>query len=92
MACGLPVVATDTLVNREILGAAGVYARVGSTSELAVSIADLLTDSARCQALGALLRRRAAEQFSWRAITERLLDVYRRVALASGTGVHATRA
>lgn len=91
MACGLPVVATDTLVNREILGDAGVYARVGDAHELAVQMANVLTDASRCQTLGAMLRRRAEEQFSWRALTGQLLDVYRRVAGSVEPHLHATR-
>lgn len=87
MACALPVVATDTPVNREILGDLGVYAPVGDTAALAAALAALLVDSGRCQALGASLRRRAESEFSWEAVTERLLAVYRRVA----TPRHGTR-
>jgi glycosyltransferase involved in cell wall biosynthesis len=91
MACELPVVATDTPVNREILGDLGVFFPIGDAAALASSVADLLGDPPRLAQLGSALRLRAAGQFSWEAVTERLLSVYRRVARPATPQAHAAR-
>lgn len=79
MACGLPVVATDTPVNRELLGDDGSYAAVGDTRSLAERLIELLRDPALASARGAALRRRAEEQFSWPALVQRLTRIYAEV-------------
>ena len=78
MACGLPVVATDTPVNRELLGEAGVYAPVEDPAALAARLSELLLAPERARVLGATLRRRAEREFSWPRLTDRLLGVYER--------------
>jgi glycosyltransferase involved in cell wall biosynthesis len=80
MACGLPVVATDTPVNRELLGPGGRYAPVGDPAALADRLVDLLTDEPRRRELGAALRARVEAEFAWPALAARLLAVYERVA------------
>jgi len=80
MACGLPVVATDTPVNRELLGAAGRYAPVGDPGALADRLVELLTDEPQRRELGAALRARAEAEFAWPALAARLVTVYERVA------------
>ena len=42
MACGLPVVASDTPVNRELLGEDGIYAAAGDAQALAARLTELL--------------------------------------------------
>jgi len=91
MACGLPVVATDTPVNREILGDLGVFFPVGDVSALAARVADLLADPLRLAQLGSALRRRAEGQFSWEEATRRLLSVYQRVVRSAAPQRHAAR-
>ena len=76
MACGLPVVATDTPVNHELLGGDGVYVPVDDAPALAVRVAELLGNPREREARGAALRRRAVEQFAWPALVRRLIDVY----------------
>ena len=76
MACGLPVVATDTPVNHELLGEEGVYVPVDDAPALAVRVAELLGNPREREARGAALRRRAVEQFAWPALVRRLIDVY----------------
>ena len=80
MACGLAVVATDTAVNRELLGAAGVYTPVGDPQALAARLVELLGAPERRRALGTALRQRAKSCFDWPVLTERLIEVYRSVA------------
>ena len=76
MAMGLPTVAFATAVARELLGPHGVYAPPGNPFALADRIAELLADPARCRQLGALLRQRACEEFSWRDSGHRLAELY----------------
>ena len=83
MACGLPVVATDTPVNRELLGEAGVYAAVDNPTALAARLSELLRTPARAREVGATLRRRAEREFSWPHLTDRLLRVYERLLTES---------
>lgn len=80
MACGLATVATDTPVNRELLGPDGCYAPVGDATALAAALTSMLTDAGRRSAQGAALRARAEREFSWPALARKLALVYERVA------------
>jgi glycosyltransferase involved in cell wall biosynthesis len=91
MACGLPVVATDTPVNRELLGESGVFAASGDPASLAAGIIGLLGDEPRRHALGSALRRRAERHFSGSTLGERLLTLYRRAADLSARHSYATQ-
>lgn len=84
MACGLPTVATDTPVNRELLGEHGCYAPVGDAGAFAGAILDLLNDPVRRASLGSALRARVIADFSWPALARKLAAVYEQVALATG--------
>lgn len=79
MALGLPTVAFDTPVNRDILGLAGSYARLADHDDLAQKLLDLLDDAAEAAGRGRFLRRRAEDEFSWAAAGQRILDVYAKV-------------
>jgi len=82
MACGLPVVASDIPVNRELLGDAGVYAPVGDSTALGSCIVELLRDRERAHVVGTTLRRRAEAMFAWPVLTRRLAEFYREVLKA----------
>jgi glycosyltransferase involved in cell wall biosynthesis len=86
MACGLPTVATDTPVNRELLGEAGVYVPLQDSRALAAAIVSLLQDPARRARLGADLRQRVEESFTWPVLADRLLDIYADACRAGGGG------
>jgi glycosyltransferase involved in cell wall biosynthesis len=90
MACGLATVATDTPVNRDLLGDAGVYAPVADPGALAARLVELLADPDRRTAAGQALRRRAETHFAWPALTDRLIRVYDRVVSASAAPHAAT--
>ena len=77
MACGLPVVASDTPVNREVLGETGVYAEVGDADALARRLVEVLDDTEGARARGAALRARAEGVFAWPVIIARLEALYR---------------
>jgi glycosyltransferase involved in cell wall biosynthesis len=79
MACGLPVVAFDTPVNRELLGDDGIYAALGSVDELAQCLSDALADRPQLRQRGRMLRDRVTTLFSWDAQVQRLLAVYERL-------------
>jgi glycosyltransferase involved in cell wall biosynthesis len=64
MVCGAPVVARDTVYNREVLGAAGVFV-APEPDEIARAVTDLLDDSARRADLGEAARRRARRYYAW---------------------------
>ncbi|MBM3334613.1 glycosyltransferase, partial [Candidatus Sumerlaeota bacterium] len=77
MASGLPVVAFDTDVNREILDVLGDYAEYGSAEDLADAILTVCErDRERRVKKGRALRRRAEERFTWTRSAQRILDVY----------------
>jgi glycosyltransferase involved in cell wall biosynthesis len=84
MATGLPTVAYDGPVSREVLGEAGVRVPLGDVAALGAACAGLLDDASERKARGQALRERAVADFGWPALGRRLLDVYRDVAPARG--------
>ncbi len=76
MAMAQPIVAYDTVVNREYLADLGVYATPGDVGSFTNAIADLIHDPARRAELGKQLRRRVIEGFSWDAAAERIMNLY----------------
>jgi glycosyltransferase involved in cell wall biosynthesis len=76
MAVGLPVVATDTAINRELLGDDGVYAAVDDPTSLAHALLRVLEDEGFARELGARLRRRAVQDLSWNAGGDAIVEVY----------------
>jgi len=73
MAHGLPIVAADTPVNREICGEAAVYFSPLDPEELAEKLSLLGGDQALRQKLCIAGRRRAATHFRWEDHVDRLL-------------------
>ncbi len=86
MATGLPTVAYDGPVSRELLGQAGVFVPLGDTLALATACAALLGDAGDRKLRGQALRERAVAEFSWPALAGRLVEVYRDVCPASAGG------
>jgi glycosyltransferase involved in cell wall biosynthesis len=84
MAMGLPVVAFDTPVSREILGDIGIYAQRGSASDLAAKIAYALNQRECAAQLGAAGRARAIAEFSWDQAVQRIEAIYTAVRVAHG--------
>ena len=77
MACGLPVVASDLPVNRELLGESGVYAPIDDAEAFAGRISELLADPERAREIGAALRMRAETEFAWPSLAKQLEGTYR---------------
>lgn len=76
MACGLPVVAFDTPVNREVLGDTGIYARYGDAPDLASKIATLAADSESRAILSEQVRNKALRDHSWETRGKLLCEFY----------------
>ncbi|BCS55090.1 glycoside hydrolase [Geobacter sp. SVR] len=79
MACGLPVVAFESEINREILGEDAVYAEYGSASALAACIVSVLKDRGLCTELGRRARERAVGTHSWDVRALQLVASYRKL-------------
>jgi glycosyltransferase involved in cell wall biosynthesis len=77
MACGLPTVAYEGPVSRELLGSAGLCVPLGDTDALAAACVALLGDPAERTGRARALRARAVAEFAWPALTRRLVEVYR---------------
>ena len=77
MACGLPTIAFDSHINREILADAGIYVEHGDTAALADSIVTSLADSDRMVSLSKKVRDRAVNIHSWNSRSRQLESVYR---------------
>jgi glycosyltransferase involved in cell wall biosynthesis len=76
LAMGLPVVAFDTPVSREMLGDAGIFAEYGSAADLAAKLELALEDRTLAQRLGAAGRERALAHFSWDRGAQRIEAIY----------------
>jgi glycosyltransferase involved in cell wall biosynthesis len=74
MAAGLPVVAADTPVNREICDDAAVYFSSLNPVDLAQQVRRLAADSALRSRLGAAGRERVTASFRWEEHVRRLLE------------------
>ncbi|MCS6800611.1 MAG: glycosyltransferase family 4 protein [Chloroflexota bacterium] len=79
-AAGLPTVAFDTPVAREILGDLGVYARQGDPHSLADRLGELIADPVRREQLGRALRSHVVARQSWDTTVHLILKVYRTTA------------
>ena len=76
MACGLPTVAFESDINREILGECGVYAEYGSVDSLVNCIVAVLKDNNHLVKLGQQSRERAVSVHSWEVRAVQLVEVY----------------
>lgn len=72
---GLPIVAADTPVNREVCGQAAIYFRALSAEDLADRVLNLAMDSTHCARLSARGRWEVAQRFSWSTHADRILEV-----------------
>lgn len=75
MACGIPVVISQTASLLEVTGNAGVVAGDAEPEALAKAMSELLADQQRRRALSDTGLQRAA-QFSWAGCIRQTLDVY----------------
>jgi len=78
LAMGLPVVAFDTPVSREILGDVGVYAGMGDSADLGQQIVHVLNDEQRRADLGQRGRAKAVREHSWELGGQQIAAIYER--------------
>lgn len=78
MACGTPVVASNTTSLPEVVGDAGILADPESEADICRAMERLLTDSAQRERLGRLGLARASE-YTWERSAKLLLQVYERL-------------
>ncbi len=77
MATGLPTVAFDTIMNREILGELGIYAYdLHDPQGLAKAMIELLTNEEKRKQLAASVREKAVKDYSWDAVADRIARAY----------------
>jgi glycosyltransferase involved in cell wall biosynthesis len=79
LAAGLPVVAFDTAVNREIAGDAAVLVAPVSAAALCGGMENLLKPSAEQSTIRERARRRAIDHLSEDAVGEALVAIYAKV-------------
>jgi glycosyltransferase involved in cell wall biosynthesis len=79
MGCGVPVVASNIDVLREVVGEGGQYVDPHDAAAVAAGIEALLTDTAKRETLGARARERARARFPIERTVEEYATVYRRV-------------
>ena len=78
MACGCPVIASNTSSLPEVVGNAGILVNPTSTTELMEAMAQVLTDTTLAQTLRKTGREQA-EQFSWEKTARATADLYEKV-------------
>lgn len=81
MASGLPILASDIPICREICGDAAVYFNPLDPYELAEKITFLRNDSGLRRRMGEVGRKRAEIHFDWRDHVRRLMQVIERMAV-----------
>ncbi len=86
MAMGLPVVAFDNRVHRELLGDLGFYAQSGDAASLARAILHALTDRELSALRAREGRRRAVQSFSWHSVALRLEQIYAELGARLSSG------
>ncbi|RII30142.1 MAG: glycosyltransferase family 1 protein [Geobacter sp.] len=88
MACGLPVIAFDTPVNREVLGDTGIYARYADSGDMAKMIAALLSDHEARRQYSVDIREKAVNEHSWKSRSEKLVELYQDIVKAGELTSH----
>lgn len=76
MAAGLPVIASDRLVSKQILGDAAIYTKRGNSVSLAEGIIKLLKDEYLAKNLGKKNREKAVKNYSWDNSGKKLEKIY----------------
>lgn len=84
MAAGLPTVAFDTVVNRDILGDLGVYVhQMDDVEGLARAMIVLLKDEEKRKSLAEKIRSKAVKDYSWDQVAKRLQGAYDRALVVA---------
>jgi glycosyltransferase involved in cell wall biosynthesis len=84
MSHGLPIVASDTPVNREICGEGAVYFSPLDPNDLARQVQRVAADGALRQQLSARGEQQARERFRWTTHVQRVLDMASPIGQTTG--------
>jgi glycosyltransferase involved in cell wall biosynthesis len=76
MACGTPVIALDTVVNREIVGDGGLLVSGATSVELSDAIRKVLRDPRLSKELSERGSRRVEERYSWAVAADAYVKLY----------------
>jgi glycosyltransferase involved in cell wall biosynthesis len=79
MACGVPVIGSQSGAIPEVIGAAGLTFPEGSVEALRQSLQRLLDDATLRSALSQAGRKRVLQHFTQQAIAAQTVAVYRRL-------------
>lgn len=79
MACGVPVIGSDSGAIPDVLGEAGLIFAEGDSAALRHQIERLYTDTALRESLGAAGRQRVLDHFTHQQIAEETVQVYRNI-------------
>jgi glycosyltransferase involved in cell wall biosynthesis len=80
MALGLPIVASDIPVLREVIGnEAGIFAMAGDGQALGHAITDILRNPAKAGILGEAGRRRFDDEYDLRSTARQMINMYQQV-------------
>ena len=82
MSIGMPIMASDTPVHREVCQDAAEYFSPLLPSDLAQQIRELDANPSRRQQMGELGQTYVKSNFSWEDHVDRLLDIFERVIAA----------
>jgi glycosyltransferase involved in cell wall biosynthesis len=80
MACATPLIASRAGALPEVVGRDGTTAVLfepGDSADLADKLGELFDDDDRRHAIGAAGRRRVETSYTWRAVAEAMVEVYR---------------
>jgi len=81
MASGIPTVVSSAGALPEIVGSAGLVHEVGNEVDLARQLTRVVSSEGFKHSLGVAARARVLERFTWQAMCNAYLDLYRRTAL-----------
>jgi glycosyltransferase involved in cell wall biosynthesis len=79
MACGLPIIATNTDTCREIIDKSELLFEPGDSQTLAEKICRLLADDELRVTLGEAARQKVCKEYTWSKAADQFLDLYSRL-------------
>lgn len=80
MACGVPTIAFESDINREILGDTGIFVSHGDVTQFAETIVSTIDSGEHClAALAAQVRQHAVNSHSWLSRSKRLEAIYQKL-------------
>lgn len=79
MACGLPIIATNTEATREIIDKSELLFEPGDSQTLADKICRLLADEEYRVTLGEVARQKVCKEYTWDRAADQFLDLYSRL-------------